>query len=78
MIIEVLIMIDTVKMGGRIRQLRKSSLLTCEEFADMISMSVNYVRKLEKGQVFPSIDIIDRISQVFRCDILWLLYGLNA
>lgn len=48
-------MLDTNKLGERIKQARKSRHITAEAFAEKIEISVSFLREIERGSKKPSI-----------------------
>lgn len=64
-------------MKNRVKEIRKISGLTQEQFADKIGLSRNYVAMIEIGQREPSDRTISDICRVFEIREEWLRYGLE-
>jgi transcriptional regulator with XRE-family HTH domain len=56
-------------IGQRLKQLRKQMDLTLAEAAARTSVSTSALSKIENGQVSPSFDIIQRISDGLQVDL---------
>lgn len=65
-----------MKINEKIRQLREINLLSQEEMADKLGMSVTGYAKIERGEVRSNLPRLEQISEVFNMDICELLaYG---
>ena len=53
-------------IGSKIRELRILNGLTQEELADRVDVSETYIRKLEAGDRFPSLDMVIKLSQALN------------
>lgn len=60
-------------LGHKIKEMRKSFGLTQEKFAEEIKVSLDTVKNWEQGFNYPSIDILVKISDYFKCDFDYLL-----
>lgn len=58
--------IDIKRIGGNIRNLRKSRGLTQKELAKRISKSLRTLQKYEFGEIEPSLSIINEISVILN------------
>ena len=67
--------VDKEKMGERIKNVRKRSGLTQEEFADRIGFHKNQVHYVEVGKSYPSDDFLWKVSSRFNISIDWLKTG---
>jgi len=56
-----------MKLGQRIKKVRKSLGLTQKELAQRIPGKVNYsyIGKIERGQQYPSLKLLERIGKAF-------------
>ncbi len=61
-----LLVLDTVAMGERIRQIRKNANKTQQEFAEIIDTSVQTVSNAENGVVIPNIQTLVNIAEKFE------------
>lgn len=62
-------------MNERLKQVRKSSGLTQQQFADSINLSRNYIALMEIGQREPSDRTISAICRVYAVNESWLRTG---
>lgn len=70
-----------VDIGKRIRFERKELGLTQQQLAEQLNLSpgsTSLIRKWEKGKVLPSVDTFFYMSQLFSCDIAYLLCEYDA
>jgi len=56
-----------VKVGQRVKKLRKSLGLTQKEFASRVPGRVDhtYIGKIERGQQYPSLKLLERIGRAY-------------
>lgn len=66
-------MLDNVKMGKFICEQRKQKNYTQQQLADELGVSFQAVSKWENGTVYPSIEILPELSQIFGISIDELL-----
>ncbi|MBE6143412.1 MAG: helix-turn-helix transcriptional regulator [Erysipelotrichaceae bacterium] len=66
-------MIDFVKVGSRIANLRKQSKLSQEELAERLFITRQALSKWENGTSIPSIDSLLEISKIFNTSFEYLL-----
>ena len=55
---------DSYAVGKRIQHLRKVNGITQEELAIKLNISDRHLRRIERGEDAPSIDLLDRKSVV--------------
>lgn len=61
--------------GERITELRTALKLTQTKFANEIESSLSLLSKVENGQVPATEDLIQKISERWKCPIEWLSEG---
>lgn len=66
-------MIDKKTVGRRIRLLRKISKVTQTELSLCLRMPRAWVSRLENGVDEISVQTINDVAKIFRCDIDWLI-----
>ena len=66
-------MIDFVKVGNRIQNLRKNSDLSQESLAEQLFITRQALSKWENGTSIPSIDSLLEISKIFNVSFEYLL-----
>lgn len=62
-------MIDSVKVGNKIYQLRKENNLTQDELADKLFLTRQVISKWELGNSLPNIELIIELSKLFHVSI---------
>lgn len=67
--------VNTMTIGERIKELRKSKGLTLEKFGAAVRIKAQSVSKLEKGENNPSGQTISLICREFRVNETWLRTG---
>lgn len=58
-----------IKLGQRIKFLRKSCNITQERLAEMINMDITSLSKIETGRNYPQPETIEKISKALNIDI---------
>ena len=53
---------ENTMISQRIRHYRRMAKLSQEELADRVDVSESYIRKLEAGDRFPSLDMVIKLS----------------
>ena len=69
-------MIDYIAIGKRVAGIRKMSKMSQKEAASFLGISKGSLCKIENGLVKTELDMLFKISRLFRCDIDWLLWGV--
>lgn len=59
--------------GKKLKIVRKQHGLTQEVFAEKMSVSLDTVKNWEQSYNYPSIDMLIKIAEYFRCDIDYLI-----
>ncbi|WP_413289246.1 helix-turn-helix domain-containing protein [Bdellovibrio sp. HCB337] len=65
------------KFGTRIRELRKKSGYSQEEFADHVGMHRTYLGGLERGERNPTLTVIMRLAKGLGISISELTVGIK-
>lgn len=68
-------MIDQIKIGAFLRQLRKEKELTQEELAERFGISSRSVSRWENGNTMPDLGILVDLADYYRIDIKELIDG---
>ncbi len=66
-----------MKFGQKLRELRNDKGMTQPELAEAMGIEQSYLSKLENDKSLPSNDMLDRILDVFACDLGELVDGLD-
>ena len=56
-------------IGSVIRQRRKALKITQPHLAELAGISVNSLYKIERGQANPTLDLIEKISEVLGLEV---------
>ncbi len=59
-------------IGARIKELRKSKKYTQDKFAELIGIDAKHLSRVECSRTQPSLNLLNKISQVLEIDILEL------
>ena len=65
------------RFARRMRELRQARGMTQRELASASQIHFTYVGKLERGEVAPGLDILDRIAQALGASAATLVGGDN-
>ncbi len=57
---------ENTMISQRIRHYRRMAKMSQEELADRVDVSETYIRKLEAGDRFPSLDMVIKLSQALN------------
>lgn len=57
------------KIGTLIRSKRKGRCWTQEHLADLVGISTQYISRIERGIVHPSLELLYEFAKVFDCSI---------
>lgn len=66
---------DKLKTADRLKKIRNDMDLTQEEFAEKLGLSVNSIKKMEKGEYNISINNLRKLHQEYKISTDYLLYG---
>ena len=66
-----------MKLGEKIKQLRKSKGVSQEELAGMLKINRNYLSRIETGKSEPTSSILKNIAEIFGIDLNSLLDIIN-
>ena len=68
-------MIDQVKIGGFLRELRKEKELTQEQLAEKFGVSSRSVSRWENGKTMPELGILVELAEFYEVDIKEIIDG---
>lgn len=66
---------DTYKSGKRIQELRRSREITQAQLAEALSISLDYMKKIERGRRGCSVDLLITLSAEFNVSLDFLVLG---
>ena len=67
-----------MSFGKNLKEIRQKNNLTQEELAKKINTSRSNIANYENDKNMPSVDILEKISQLFDCSIDYLLGKSNS
>lgn len=62
-----------MKLGEKIKQLRKNKKISQEELANMLKINRNFLSRIETGKSEPTSSILKKIAVIFKVDLNSLL-----
>ena len=68
-------MIDQIKIGGFLRELRKEKELTQEQLAEKFGVSSRSVSRWENGNTMPELGILVELADFYEIDIKEIIDG---
>ena len=68
-------MIDQIKIGGFLRELRKEKELTQEQLAEKFGVSSRSVSRWENGNTMPALGILVELADYYEVDIKEIIDG---
>ena len=68
-------MIDQIKIGGFLRELRKEKELTQEQLAEKFGVSSRSVSRWENGNTMPELGILVKLADYYEIDIKEIIDG---
>ena len=68
-------MIDQIKLGGFLRELRKEKELTQEQLAEKFGVSSRSVSRWENGNTMPELGILVELADYYEVDIKEIIEG---
>lgn len=64
---------ESMKLGEKIKLLRKSKNISQEQLASMLNINRNYLSRVETGKSEPSSSVLKNIATIFNIDLNSLL-----
>ena len=71
-------MTSSMKLGDRLRLLRKEHRLTLRELKERADISVPYLSDMERGVVNPSIETLQKVAKAYRMTLKNLFIGVKG
>ena len=66
---------ERVRIGKRIKELRKTRGLSQERVAELLDISPNYLSGIECGRENPTLDLLLRLAAALKVDVAALFNG---
>lgn len=60
-------------LADNIRNARQTENLSQRELAEMLGVHQTYVSMIERGLNTPTVELLDRMADIFGCSTDWLL-----
>lgn len=70
--------VDYVLLGRRIKEARKKSHMTQDQFAEQLGISTAYMSQIETGKVTINLNRLAQIAFLLQVDISYFLTGVTA
>lgn len=64
-----------MNIGNRIVELRKTKNLSQQDLAEKLFVSDKTISSWEQNRTEPSLELIHKMSEIFSCNISFLVYG---
>ena len=64
--------------GDRINKLRKQKNITQTELANLLYVTDKTISSWEKNRTEPSLEMVNKLSEIFECSISYLMFGENT
>lgn len=66
-----------IRLGKKIREIRKSKKISQMDLAYSVNMSMNTISYIELGKIAPKVDTLNKIANVLKVNILELFLFSN-
>ncbi len=66
-----------MKLGERLRLIRKENKLTLKDLSQLADLSVPYLSDMERGVVNPSVDTLQKVASAYQISVKQLLIGVE-
>ena len=67
-----------MKLGQRLRFIRKENQLTLKELSQLSELSVPYLSDMERGVVNPSVDTLRKVAKAYNISVKDLISGVEG
>ncbi|RDI44053.1 helix-turn-helix domain-containing protein [Falsibacillus pallidus] len=67
-----------MKLGERLKSLRKSAGLTLAQLKDATGLSVSYLSDLERGRTNPSVKTLNKLASIYKISVSSLTEGVEG
>jgi len=66
-----------MKLGERLRLIRKENKLTLKDLSQLAGLSVPYLSEVERSVVNPSFDTLQKVAKAYQISVKQLLVGVE-
>ncbi len=66
-----------MQLGERLREIRKAHKLTLKDLSQKAGLSIPYLSNVERGEVNPSFDTLQKLSAAYNMQVKDLLTGVD-
>lgn len=67
-----------MKLGDRLREVRRARAMTLAQVADVVKLSVSYLSDLERGRTNPSMDTLEQLAACYGLPAIDLLANVDG
>ena len=67
-----------MKLGQRLRLIRKENKLTLKKLSQLSGLSVPYLSDMERGVVNPSVDTLQKVAKAYNISVKYLINGVKG
>ena len=67
-----------MKLGQRLRLIRKENQLTLKELSQLSGLSVPYLSDMERSVVNPSVDTLQKVAVAYNISVKYLISGVEG
>ncbi len=67
-----------MKLGERLRLIRKENKLTLKDLSQLADLSVPYLSDMERGVVNPSVDTLQKVAKAYNMTVRELFSGVEG
>ena len=67
-----------MKLGQRLRFIRKENNLTLKDLSQISDLSVPYLSDMERGVVNPSVDALQKVAIAYKISVKELISGVEG
>jgi len=67
-----------MKLGDRLKEVRRNRAMTLAQVADVVKLSVSYLSDLERGRTNPSMDTLEHLAACYQLPAIDLLSNVDG
>lgn len=64
-----------VKLGSKIREMRKKQKISQEKFSEMVDLNPRQIVRIENGESFPTAENLEKIAEALNISVQELFYN---
>ena len=70
--------LNYIEIGKRVKIKRKELGITQEKLSELIDVCPSYISEIERGYSIPSLSTVCKISNVLKCSLDYLIFGITV